>query len=112
MLTFLPVALRGEQGAVAEADVARLQAPVSGRALERVRLSAGALCGCGRAISRTHVHDLVQTRRGLNIVLSHTKSDVLALATNRTTLWLRVSMVPPGGVLPPTPPGKQARIKK
>lgn len=61
MLTFLPVALRSEQRAVAEADVCCLfPAPVSGRALERIRLRADALCGCRCLISRAEFHDLVK----------------------------------------------------
>lgn len=105
MLTFLPAALRTEQGGVAEgvaeADVCRLPAPVSGRALERVSLRADALCGCGCLISRTEVHDLCQDY-GFNIVPSYAKSDsrlppVFASATNRATFLLPASMVPLGG---------------
>lgn len=74
MLTFLPGALRSEQRAVAEADVCRLPAPVSGRALERIRLRADALCGCRCLISRAEFHDSVKDS-GFNIVLSYAKSD-------------------------------------
>lgn len=101
MLTFLPVALRSEQRAVSEADVCRLPAPVSGRAVERICLRANALCGCRCLIPRTEFHDFVKDY-GFNIVLSYAKSDsrlppVFAWATSRATLLLRVFMVLLGG---------------